>query len=215
MATLDPEVTSVVERMASGFSKHSSYSNKLWLAVVGIAAVLLFPNREGELIKLPFDLGSVHQSVYGPIGFIILTILTLAFCQGYAQAHLVARQAQTFINKVTPANREDARDLYDMLTTSSFARVAPLALLLKAQFPTADHTLVLFYYATLKIIGNAVLLGLPGIALILSYRQFSGTSSALINSIAILGLVSTTAAMLLVLYAEINHATRTRPRFQR
>jgi hypothetical protein len=162
-----------VRELAEAFSVQARYSNKVWLALIAAATLVLYPNGESNnAVKLPFSLGSVDEGTYKVIGFLILIILMISYCQAYAGAHIATRFAHERLERINPeSKRLEARKLFDLLVVGTFLRVSYLV-----QFPTMPR-LSAIYYCVLKFVANAVTFGIPITALITVYVQLAGNPS--------------------------------------
>src|SRR5260370_32893759 len=91
----------IVRDLAKGFSAQAKYSNKVWLALIAAATLAVFPDIDANgIVKLPFALGSVGSGTYQVVGFLILAILMISYCQSYATAHLATRIAHDEIARL-------------------------------------------------------------------------------------------------------------------
>jgi hypothetical protein len=195
----------IVQVLADGFSKQSKYSNQLWLASIAAAAVLLFPNVSSSTVNLPFSLGVIPKSIFAPVGFGILFILVMAFCQAYAHTHNAATFGQRTLDEFEKSVPEaNARDFYDILVTASFARVWPLVDLLK-DLHGAAKWIAVPYYVVLKCLTHTFMLGIPGFALVIAYVNIFEDSLAWIHVPALIALSIVIIAIMQIAVAEIRY----------
>jgi hypothetical protein len=175
MTISDPETREIVTQLAETFSKHAKYVNQVWFATILAAAVVTFPASKDDKYILPFSFGEVDKPVYLPIAFLILFVLIVAYCQGYAKAY----DTRVFAHKTLDtleSKAPDVRDHYDFLVVDSIARVWPLVSLLRKHFSFGRCVSKSFYFA-LKIMTQGILLGLPVAALVSIYWKIIGSGS--------------------------------------
>jgi hypothetical protein len=211
MSSSHDEVRTVVRDLADGYGKQSKDSNRLWLASIAAAAVVLFPSPNPatpNLVNLPFSLATVPTSIFEPVGFGILFVLVMAYCQAYAHAHNAAHFAQKLLDKFERTNAEaKPREFYDILVLSSFARVWPLVDLFQTLYGR-KRWLVRSYYILLKLLTEATLLGIPLLSLFLAYTRIFGSSPDWVRWPALLALVLVGIAVIEIIVAEIRYARR-------
>jgi len=198
-------VPKIVRDIADGFSTQVKFSNRVWLSLIVAATFVLFPKVTGEYVTLPFALGNVDVGTYKVVGFLILSILMLAFCQAYAAAHFATRLAHEVIAEIPGGNnREEARRFFDLLGSSSLARVSSLAHM------TGRHKIGAVYYSVLKLVAAAVIVGIPSTALAITYAQIAGnpTVARSVQLVAIFVFVVTSVAVIQISYLELRHAFR-------
>jgi len=195
-----------IRDLAKGFSAQAKYSNKVWLALVTAATLAVFPDIDTNgIVRLPFSLGSADAGTYHVVAFLILAVLMISYCQSYATAHLATRVAHAEIAKLRPeSKRVEARKLYDLLVTSTLARVAPIVPL------TGLVRLAAVYYCLLKFVAVAVLFAIPSTAIMVAYMRLATSVSIAkwIYWLSILVLVITTVAVLQIVYIEFRHIFR-------
>jgi hypothetical protein len=134
-----------------------------------------------------------------------MTILMIGYCQSYATAHLISHDAHEAIAKLRPESRRtDARRLFDLLVTSTLARVAPLAQL------TGLVRVAAIYYLLLKLVAVAVLFAIPLSAIgITSVRLTSNSSIAKwVYGLCLFALIVTMAGVFQILIVEFRHVFR-------
>jgi hypothetical protein len=208
------EIPKLIKDLAETFSRQSKYSNQLWLALVVAAAVVIFPNINGHNITLPFSLAVVDKDIYVRIGFLILTVLIIAYCQAFAQAQQAAWLAHRLIDKL---DDQWARSLYDVSVTATFTRVAPLVDLLILQLgsrttikPSTLSRLAAVYYGLMKILANGVILGIPAGAVYTGYLRWMENPSILSweRFVAPLMLMITVIPMLQAIWATYRQSRR-------
>jgi hypothetical protein len=204
------DTLSIVKHLADGFSNQSRQANRFWLASVVAAAVVVFPKHSGGNVVLPFSLGEVPNSIYGPIGFGILFVLFMAYCQAYAQAHNAANFAHNYINGLKRSDTQvDARRFFDFLVISSFARASPLAEVLKSSSQKIPARITIIFYVILKILAHTIILGLPLSALLFAYcRILEHAESILIKLPLLIALVFAVIATILLIFAEFVYGQR-------
>jgi len=194
-----------VKELADAFSKHAKYVNQVWFASIVAATVVVFPavSDDGKNIDLPFSLGTVSRPIYAPVGYFILAVLIVAYCQGYAKAYDARKFAHGLIDQLE-ANDPRARDFYDFFVVDGIARVWPLVSLLKRWFGNQSKIIVPSYIA-LKIFTQGILLGLPLLALVSAFWQILKTTSS--NAFSILASVVLIFVMLAaaeIIYSELD-----------
>jgi hypothetical protein len=157
------------------------------------------------VVKLPFSLGMVDAGTYQVMSFLILTVLMIGYCQSYATAHLISRDAHEAIAKLRPEDRRiEGRKLYDLLVTSTLARVAPLVQLTGLARCTA------VYYFALKLVAVAILFAIPSSAIVIPYARLASNLSiaSWVHWLAIFALIVTAVAILEILIFEFRHIFR-------
>jgi hypothetical protein len=202
------DISKFVRDFADGFSRQTKFSNQVWLALIAADTVVVFPRGQGNSIDLPFALGSVDKPTFALVGFMILVILNIAFCQAYAEAHNVTRLAQDALTKLPPDKSSVARKLFDALTIASFARVAPLVQLLLRYINNTSKKgrIAATYYVILKITTTAVMLGIPTLASWVAFLKLIESTPALwILAIFSCGLLLSGIAFLQIAWAEMMH----------
>ena len=199
------EAAKIGKDLAEGFSAQAKFSNRVWLALIASATLALFPETDfiGK-VKLPFALGSVDTGTYKVIGFFILTILMISYCQTYAAAHVAVRIAHKTIDGMEPDAKRLTRQLFDMHVTPTLARVAPLAQLLNSQRIAAC------YYCLLKTVAIAVILGIPTTALFVVFLQVSENTTVpfSILLLALFALCITAIAIVQLVCTEVKHMSK-------
>jgi hypothetical protein len=199
----------IVLDLADAFSKRSKSSNQMWLALVVAATLVIFPNEDpgrNGVITLPFSLGSVDRTTYAFVGFMILTILIIAYCQAHAGAQNANRLAHALIDKLESPRM--ARTFYDIFVVSNFSRAAPLAALLPSQLRLrVPGVITAAYYVLLKMLALAVLFGIPSVALLTAYRRLVDTASnaSWLRFFSIFALSVTCIAILQVVCVELHY----------
>jgi hypothetical protein len=201
------DVYQIAHDLAEGFSTQSKFSNKVWLALIAAATLVLFPDIDASSgnVKLPFSLGSVGPGTYKVVGFLILTVLIISYCQTYAATHIAVRIAHDLIDKIEPeSKRLDVRSFFGLLVTPNLARVSPLAQL------TGLSRLAAVYYFFLKLLAITVLFVIPLIAAFFAYNQLASslTVGKWICLISFFVLCITSTAVLQLLYTELCHTFR-------
>jgi hypothetical protein len=202
-----------VKDLAEAFGKQSKYSNQLWLALIGAAVVANFPHRTAQGVELPFSLGVVNQDVFSPAAFLIVSVLTVAYCVAFAEANSAVRFAHSQLDRL---DSNQHRRLYDFLTVAIFARVAPLARLIVSSFNnwSPAYKIAAVYYVALKLVANVILLGIPTASLITAYCNLSARAdpwppgaamATWIDRFSTLTLVVTAAAIIQIVVAEVRH----------
>jgi hypothetical protein len=219
MSVSREDALKIVRDLAEGYSKQSKDSNRLWLASIAGAAVVVFPTHsldDKTMVNLPFSLGAVPSSIFEPVGFFILFILFMAYCQAYAHAHNADYFSQRRLDELERNNPKAlARDFYDNLVASSFARVWPLVYLLRISCGGALKTVQLLYYVLLKFLTTVILLGIPLTALWVSYRPLLEASPTLILVASSFALMFTTVAVAQIVFAEFQHGSRVITKLQK
>jgi hypothetical protein len=203
-----PTGTSVKD-LAEAFGKQAKYSNQLWLALIGAAVVVNFPHKTGTVIDLPFSLGSVEEGVFAPAAFLILAVLSVAYCVAFAESNNAARFAHRQIDNFSS---DEVRRLYDLLAIATFSRVAPLVNLTNYRlnhWPAANK-IASAYYVILKLVANVIILGIPIGSLITAYlRVLQGPSISVlafwITRFSTFALVVTAVAFIQIIIAEVLH----------
>jgi len=202
------DLLKTVRGLADGFSKQSKYSNQLWLASIAAAAVLVFPSGSNDTVNLPFSLATIPKTTFEPVGFGILFILVMAFCQAYAHAHNAAFFGQRQLDRIERIAPEImARDIYDILVTASFARVWPLVDLLR-KLPGPTKVAAIPYYVTLKLLTHVFMLGVPLLALARTYVRILEHSSPWVHVPILISLVLVVVAAIEIAVSEFLYAKR-------
>jgi hypothetical protein len=194
--------------LAEAYSKQSKYSNQLWLALIGAAVVVNFPHRTASEIDLPLSLGSVQEGIFAPAAFLILTVLTVAYCAAFAGADNANRFAHGRLD-----NQE--RRLFDFLSVATFARVAPLVdstIHLLKNSPCRNK-IAAIYYVFLKLVANVIILGIPTASLITAYfnllkNKLSTTAGTSLSILLTLAMVVTVVAIVQIAIVEFSHNAR-------
>lgn len=166
----------VIKDFAKAYSLQSKYSNRLWLAAITAAAVIVFPReidkKSEKLIELPFSLATVPLDQFHVLGFFILTIITTTYFVAYAQAQNAAFFLQRALGE---SERSAARIFYDLSITSSLQRVGPLVDRFYFQMEMVrlphKHKITASYYAILKLLVTLIVFGLPAVAVIFAYSK--------------------------------------------
>jgi hypothetical protein len=194
-----------VRDWAAGFSTQAKYSNKVWLALVAAAMLSVFPVEDADGIKLPFSLGRVDAAKYQVMSLLILTVLMIGYCQSYATAHIISQGAHEAIANIRPENRRiEARKLYDLLVTSTLARVAPLVQL------AGSSKFAAIYYLLLKFVAVTILFAVPLFALGICYLRVASNSSipGSVNGVCVFALIVITIAVIQILIVECQYIFR-------
>ena len=204
------ETLDVIKGLADGFSNQSRQANRFWLATVVAAAVVVFPTVDGTNIKLPFSIANVPSSYYYPIGFGIVFVLFMSYCQAYAQAHNAVKFAHKYIDGLKQSNSKiSLRRFFDFSVVSSFARSSPLVELLRSFSEKIPAGLLTVLYISLKSLAHAVILGLPLYALFHAYlRILDSTEHYWIILISFVALVFTFFATTLLVVAELMYGKK-------
>jgi hypothetical protein len=195
----------VVRDWATGFSTQAKYSNKVWLALIAAAMLSVFPVEDADGIKLPFSLGQVDAANYQVMSLLILTVLMIGYCQSYATTHLITRGAHEAIASLRPERRRiEARKLYDLLVTSTLARVAPLVQL------TGAERFAAIYYLLLKLVSVAILFAVPLSALAICYLRVASNYSipGWVHWLCVFALIVMVTAIIQILIVEFRHIFR-------
>ncbi len=205
-----------VKDLAEAFSVQAKYSNRLWLATIVAATLVVFPSTNGSNVELAFSLGEVPRPAYDAIGFLILVVVTLAYFQAYAQTHNAARFLHREIAELKDA---DARRFYDLLVVASFARVAPLVdtllNLVERLKPPYKNKIGAIYYVVLKFVANIVILGIPSAAVGFAYRAIYSCKPGLcinlpgVISVATVAIALVSLSLIIICIAEATQVIRT------
>lgn len=175
-----------IKEIAEGVSTQSRFSNRLWVALMIFAFVVLLHTAqppEQNKINLPFQLGSVDTTVFYVVSCPMLAVLLIAFLAAHAQQVRAADLAQRMIDKLENNKNylPHPRDIYDFMRYPTLIRVAPLPQLARGKYQfypkNADCPLLLkilttFYYVFLKTLGVIVYFILPCVALIFAFFRF-------------------------------------------
>ena len=73
-------------------------SNRAWLALMAVAALVLIPRTDSADVTLPFSLGTVSRASFYSIALTLLVAVTIAFAAAHAQAFLGQKLARKFID---------------------------------------------------------------------------------------------------------------------
>jgi len=195
-------------------------SNRAWLALMTVAAVVLVPRGGTEKVDLPFDLGSVSSSAFYAIALTMLVAVTIAFAAAHAQAFraqklAVAALAGLSADAKAEPTRLHPRDVFDALQQPTINRVGPLAQLIRGRyqfFPEAAKApnwlrwLVNLYYFILKGVAFAFYFLVPSAALIQAFRAVNIVGGW--KWLAWIGVVVAGGALLEVMWMELVHIAR-------
>jgi hypothetical protein len=213
---------SIVKELAGAVSVQARIANRAWLALMSVAFFAVLPHKPEKSgnLSLPFNLGEVNPVWFHAIVFSILVVLAIAFASAHAQQMRAQKLAQVAVDSLVASHsREDhvhPRELFDMLRTPSFNRVAPLAQLLRGKYQfyeTGRHcpTWLLLgtnaFYALLKLTSLLVYFGLPFWAMWQAYANVLIAKSDFITWGARAGGLLSGSALILVLVAEIWYAS--------
>ncbi len=174
-------VPPLVKYVANGVSGQVRSLNRIWLATLLVATVLLLepiraPLKTG-MRELPFGLGGIEPGWFYPLGTVILGSLSVCL----VVAHVQVVRATKLAHRIVDAAREymtlpdgvDLGDLYDVFRSRSISRVALLVQATKGRYqffgseagcPECWATLAACYYLVLRLLGIEVTVVLPGAA---------------------------------------------------
>jgi len=212
-----------VKELAAGVSMQAQVANRVWLALMTAAFVGVLPlaTKAGGRVTLPFGLGDVDQTLFYPLTFSILVVLTIAFAAAHAQPIRAANRAHKAIdNEIPEGQRAEARANFDMLRLPSLNRVAPLAQLLAEQFTPSGvrrpwllrlltwlvKLVTVAYYVLLKLVSLLVSYGLPAIASVQIYTRVSG--AGWVGALLSIGGVIAGLALLHVVLSDLGYSLR-------
>jgi hypothetical protein len=157
-----------VKDLAEGFSIQSKLTNRMWLAVVAVAILILLPvdvHKNSEYRTLPFGFGEIDNQDFNIVSTFILSIISIAFCAARSQALIAYKFAHAEISKLgTDDYVRKQRRYFDILTSPTLVRVGPLSIVLKENFPNVGKRVQFifsFIYLVIKILAIAVFLGVP------------------------------------------------------
>jgi hypothetical protein len=179
------DIPSIVKDLAEAVSTQAKQANKLWLVMMAIAFIVLFPPTSGSSatsVELPFKIATVSASDFYPVVFYLFSVLIIAFATAHAQTIRAYKLANIALD-----NMHDSvwltihpRDLFDMSRTSGLNRTAPLAQMLRGGFQFFDKSatcpswlriLTGLYYLILKLASSLVFWVLPSIAYYLAWTK--------------------------------------------
>jgi hypothetical protein len=185
----------LVSQLAAAVSLQAQVANRMWIAMTSVAVFAILPHSKDSVpiagpsikvpppntVSLPFGFGDVPESLFYPIIFIFLVVLTIAFASAHAQQVRAQKLAQSRIDSMASWSGElHPRDLFDMWRAPSLNRVAPLSqsFLDAHQFwkdadlcPARLGKVRSRYYSLLKFVSLSLYFGVPGIALLLAYQK--------------------------------------------
>lgn len=179
-------VTNAVKQLAEAASTQIKSANKMWLSIVVISLLVLFPPSSAysptSEVELPFKLATVASYKFFPILFGLMSVLIVAFASSYAQALRAHSLTIAAVKKIisTAIGGIYPQDLYDMLTIVSANRVGPLAQLLRGKYQFFDKShlcpswlrvVTAIYYFILKSIAWGVYWMLPAYAYFIAYEK--------------------------------------------
>ncbi|MBN2707419.1 MAG: hypothetical protein JXR46_00130 [Calditrichaceae bacterium] len=215
-------VADAVKHLADAASIQIKAANKMWLIIVAISLIALFPptdtNPPAVNVELPFGLATVSNHQFYPILFGLMSVLMVALTSSFAQAlraHFLTIPAVKNIKSNTIAGIHP-QDLFDMFRDVSVNRVAPIAQILRGKYQFSDESencpqwrrvVTAIYYLILKLIAWGVYWILPAYAYFVAYQKAIETdfSHCVINSA---GIISVTA-LLFVAIIDIGSVFKT------
>lgn len=174
----------LVKDHAEAFSAQSKLSNRLWITLIALIFVVVLPVESSSCPKsahnLPFGIGCVDPTLFDPISFFMLAVLTIAFCQAHAEAIRAYRRAQNDIDKMGERTSDlvkNQRQFFDTLSIPSLSRVGSLPVLILAVFYPSNTLTILasIYYLVLKGIAVLVHLGIPLFAFVFVWNRLQGS----------------------------------------
>jgi len=184
-----------IKEIAEGVSTQSRFSNRLWIALMLFAFVVLLHTaqpQEQNIINLPFQLGSVDTTIFYIVSCPMIAVLLIAFLAAHAQQVRAADLAQRMIDELQKDKNywPHPRDLYDIMRHPTLIRVAPLPQLARGKYqfypqsadcPESIKILTILYYVFLKVLGVIVYFILPIVALIFSFLPYVFESNESLN----------------------------------
>ena len=206
------QLTERIRDLADSFSVNSKYSNRLWFSVILSSFILMFPHVVDGKANLPFDLASVELGIFYQIGYAIVAILTLAFCQSYIHTSFIAQHVHIeFLSKVQPEERrEDFRKLFGFMINPSITRVYPLVESAKKQ-NMLGQTFQNLYYLFLKLIAIAIVFCMPILSVLVGFsRAYVHTDIAILKILDTLLIAGVSFPIFQVVYNELFYLGRVR-----
>ncbi|MGA7721509.1 MAG: hypothetical protein WCA84_10065 [Ignavibacteriaceae bacterium] len=171
------QIDTIVKQLAESVTIQSKQANKLWLIMISIAVIVMFPPimKEGNLtnqIKLPFKIGIVEIKYFYPAVFFLYSILVVAFSTTHTQAIRTQKLAHLALELIENERYYGiySHDLFDMFRIPGINRTAPLAQFLRGKYQVINHAddcpcwrkrFTSIYYLILKIISSLVYWFLP------------------------------------------------------
>ena len=175
-----------LKALIDGAATLTKYTTKVWVAMVVIAVIALFPPAAvSGRIPLPFDLAAIPVQWFYFVTSVLLAVFYIAFGSAQTQiarahmyAHNLVNEAEANVDlsqvKVHP------RDLYDVAVTPALNRVGPLAQAYRGRYqffaegeaPSGRAILSIGLYIYLKILAFSVYYVLPGLALGHAVRNY-------------------------------------------
>jgi hypothetical protein len=185
----DKGILDVLKLLTEAVSTQSTITNRTWLGLLTVAAVGIFPAKNQQVpsqITLPFGLASVGTESFYPIMFLMLAVLTIAFCAAVAQQVHAQDEVQAFIES-NPSCRPyniAARKWFDILRLPSLNRVSSVPQYIRGkksltQVRGGEKLAVVVFralpsiaiYIPMKLMFTLIYYGVPAVAIWNVYKK--------------------------------------------
>ncbi|WP_298850455.1 hypothetical protein [uncultured Ruegeria sp.] len=173
----------VVKDLAEGFSLYAKLSNRLWLSLVTVLAVVVLPETQltedgGAITKsLPFGLGIVEKGLFDVLAFFTMCALAVSYSSARANAMLAYDLAHKAIDQIADPDKSivTQRQFFDIMSYPTLLRVGPISVITRLRFKNRKSILLMssWMYAIVKNMGVIITYAIPLYAIFYSYYSIA------------------------------------------